>query len=47
MKPLQTIDAAVSYLKDNKLAEEGTPLVVLSDTLRDSYPVDSILLIYA
>lgn len=47
VKPLQTIDAAVSYLKDNKLVEEGTPLVVLSDTLRDSYPVDSILLIYA
>ncbi len=45
--PLITIDHAVEYMRENGLVEEGTPLVVVSDTLRKTKMVDSILLIYA
>lgn len=46
-KPLETINLAVDFLRENKLVNSGTPLVVLSDTLRQDNPVDSILVIYA
>lgn len=46
-EPLTTINSAVDFLRENNLVKEGTPLVVLSDTLRQSSPVDSILVIYA
>ena len=45
--PLHTIDHAVEYMKDNAMVKDGTPLIVVSDTLRKSKMVDSILLIYA
>ncbi len=46
-KPLDTINLAVDFMKKNSIVEEGTPLIVVSDTLRQSKMVDSILLIYA
>ena len=46
-KPLNTIDHAVEYLKENEHIEKGTPLIVISDTLHKTKNVDSILLIYA
>lgn len=46
-EPLNTINHAVDYLKDTKMVTEGTPLIVVSDTLRKNKMVDSILLIYA
>ncbi len=45
--PLITINSAVDYLKENNIVQEGTPLVVISDTLRKSQAVDSILLLHA
>ncbi len=45
--PLDTINDAVTFMRDNNIVEEGTPLIVVSDTLRQSKMVDSILLIYA
>lgn len=45
--PLLTINSAVDYLKDNNIVETGTPLVIISDTLRKSQAVDSILLVHA
>ncbi len=45
--PLTTINSAVDYLKDNNIVKEGAPLVVISDTLRKSQAVDSILLVHA
>jgi hypothetical protein len=45
--PLTTINNAVKYMPDTGIVKEGTPLIVVSDTLRKSKMVDSILLIYA
>jgi len=45
--PLDTINDAVNFMRENDIVEEGTPLIVVSDTLRQSKMVDSILLIYA
>ena len=45
--PLITINSAVDYLRDNGIVETGTPLIVISDTLRKSQAVDSILLVHA
>jgi pyruvate kinase len=45
--PMITINSAVQYLKDKGYITAGTPLVVISDTLRRSHSVDSILLVYA
>lgn len=45
--PLITINHAVDYLRDQKIVEEGTPMVVLSDTLSRNKTVDSVLVIYA
>jgi pyruvate kinase len=46
-EPLDTINHAAEYLKENGIVKEGTPLVVLSDTLRKNKMVDSILVIHA
>ncbi|MGJ8657386.1 MAG: pyruvate kinase [Akkermansiaceae bacterium] len=45
--PLDTINDAVTFMRENEIVAEGTPLIVVSDTLRQSKMVDSILLIYA
>ena len=45
--PLITINNAVDFLKENEIVEPGTPLVIISDTLRKSQAVDSILLFHA
>lgn len=45
--PLMTINSAVDYLKEHKIVEEGTPLVIISDTLRKTQVVDSILVVHA
>ncbi len=45
--PLVTINNAVEYMREDGVVKEGTPLIVVSDTLRKSKMVDSILLIYA
>ena len=45
--PLTTINSAVDYLKDHGIVKDGAPLVVISDTLRKSQAVDSILLVHA
>jgi hypothetical protein len=37
----------VEYMREDGVVKEGTPLIVVSDTLRKSKMVDSILLIYA
>jgi len=47
LKPLETINDAVEFMRNNDVVKEGTPLIVVSDTLRQSKMVDSILLIYA
>ena len=47
LKPLETINDAVEFMRSNNVVKEGTPLIVVSDTLRQSKMVDSILLIYA
>eukprot|EP00112_Aurelia_sp_Birch-Aquarium-sp1_P003860 Seg14358.1 transcript_id=Seg14358.1/GoldUCD/mRNA.D3Y31 product="Plastidial pyruvate kinase 2" protein_id=Seg14358.1/GoldUCD/D3Y31 len=45
--PLNTINHAVDFMREKDLVAEGTPLIVVSDTLRKNKMVDSILLIYA
>jgi pyruvate kinase len=45
--PLTTINNAVKYMTETGSVKEGTPLIVVSDTLRQNKMVDSILLIYA
>ncbi|MFC4992952.1 pyruvate kinase [Rubritalea tangerina] len=45
--PIETINSAVDYLKENNSIKPGTPLVVLSDTLNKDKKLDSILVIYA
>ncbi len=45
--PLTTIDSAVDHLRKNNIVAAGTPLVIISDTLRKSQTVDSILLVHA
>jgi len=45
--PLNTINHALEDLKEKGLVSEGTPLVVISDTLRKTKTVDSILLLHA
>ena len=46
-EPLDTINHAIEFLTENNIVKEGTPLVVLSDTLRKNKMIDSILVIYA
>jgi pyruvate kinase len=46
-KPMTTINDAVAQLKETGKVEEGTPIVVLSDTLKDDKKLDSIVVVYA
>lgn len=46
-QPMQTIKDAVEHLKSTGQVQEGTPLVILSDTLKESKKLDSIVVIYA
>lgn len=45
--PLETLNNAVKHLLSHNTVEPGTPLVVISDTMRKDKTVDSILLVYA
>ena len=45
--PLLTINSAVDYMREKDVVQEGTPLVIISDTLRKDQAVDSILLFHA
>ena len=42
-----TIAAAVSTLRHRRDIPAGTPLVIISDTLQEDQPVDTILLEHA
>lgn len=46
-EPMDTINDAITFLKDEDKVTEGTPIVVLSDTLKDDKKCDSIVVVYA
>lgn len=46
-EPQETIDRATALLRTMRDVKPGTPLVVISDTLQETHPVDSVLLVHA